>query len=521
MTMQENDGVPGRSIDDAVREHAATRPDALAVSGPALTLTWRELDEAADRAAGHLARNGVGPGDRVGWLGHNDIGFPVILLGAWRRRAALVGLNWRQPVADLRAAAETIGLKHLVAGPELADTARGIVAPDAVSVIDQTAVPWPDVPAAEPLVPSPGDEGIIYFTSGTTGAPKSVPLTRRAVDATIPYADVHHFSTESRMLIVPPTFHAAGATWTQYGLAAGATMVYSTAAAPPALVRAFAEHEITHAVLVPTLIRAMVDQLRAEPVALPRLEHIGYGASSITQTLLAEALETLGCEFCQVYGMTEAGGGVCFLTSDDHQLNGEHTGRLASAGRPGAGVDLSVRDVATGAEVPQGTPGELWFRAPSMTEGYLNGGDAARPALVGGWLNTHDVGYVDPDGYVFVQGRSDDMIVTGGENVHPAEVENVIARLPEVLECAVYAVPDERWGQRVCASVVLRDPDGLTVDAMTEHCRAHLAGYKVPKLIRIVAGLPRTATGKILRPQLVKEAAEAAETTAAGTGADA
>ncbi len=492
-----------QGIDAAVRHHAATRPDAPAVVGPALTLTWRELDEAADRTAGLLAGRGVGPGDRVGWLGHNDIGHAVTLLGAWRRRAALVALNWRLPVAELRAVAEAVGLRHLVAGTEFTGEAPQIMAEGAYSVMDQTAAPWPDVPPVAPLAGRDEDEAVVYFTSGSTGTPKGVPLTRAGVDSTIPYADVHKIDATARMLIVPPSFHAAGATWTQYGLALGATLVLSPDPSPAGLVKALAEREITHAILVPTLIRVVVDRLKEEPVPLPRLRHVGYGASAITPTLLAEAMEALGCGFGQVYGMTEAGGGVCFLAEEDHRLDGEHAGRLASAGRPGAGVELSVRDLATGAEVRQGEPGELWFRCPSMTRGYL-GDDTARGVLVDGWLNTRDIGYVDEDGYVYVQGRSDDMIVTGGENVHPGEVENTIARLPDVADCAVYAVPDDHWGQKVCAAVVLRT-GSLTEEDIRAHCRENLAGYKTPKLIRIVTDLPRTATGKTFRPQLVKD----------------
>ncbi|GAB2848477.1 fatty acid--CoA ligase [Actinocorallia aurea] len=491
---------PAVDIDAAVRRHAAARPDAPAAAG-VRTLTWRELDEAADRAAAHLAAQGVGPGDRVGWLGQNGPGHPVVLLAAWRRRAALVPLNWRLPATGLRDVAAALGLKHVVAGGESAAEAAQVGA--AFSVLDQAAPCWPDVAPIAPLEADGGDEAVIYFTSGSTGEPKGVPLTRDAVDAMMPYADVHKFDEESRVLIVPPTFHAAGACWTQYCLGIGATLLYPADPSPAGLVRTLAERAATHTILVPTLIRMIVDQLKAEPVPLPALRHIGYGASPITPTLLAEAMETLDSGLCQVYGMTEAGGGLCFLTEEDH-LPGADPARLSSAGRPGAGIDLGVRDLLTGEEVPQGTEGELWFRAPSMTLGYL-GADPSRGVLVDGWFNSRDMGYVDEGGYVFVRGRSDDMIVTGGENVHPGEVENVIARVPDVADAAVYGVPDPHWGQKVCAAVVLRPGGTATAEAIQDHCRAHLPGYKIPKLLRILPDLPRTATGKTSRPQLVKE----------------
>ncbi|WP_245646595.1 class I adenylate-forming enzyme family protein [Microtetraspora niveoalba] len=505
--MTEHQNWPVHTIDMAVREHARTRPDALAVVSPRLSLTWRELDEAADRCAGHLAGHGVGPGARVGWLGGNDAAFPAVLLATWRRRASLVGLNWRLPDAGQRAAIEAVGLTHLVSGPGLAERGAAIASGLAAhSAVGERL--WPDDAPGEVLEPEPGDEAIVFFTSGSTGVPKAVPLTRIANELGVANRTVHRFGPESRQLIVPPVFHLAGATWVQYGLRYGTTQVYIAEAGPAAITAAFAEHGITHAVLVPTLIRAVVDHLKEHPRKLPELRHIAYGAAPITMSLLKEAIDVLGCELCQIYGMTEAGSPVTCLPPEDHRPDPEHAGRLSSAGRLTAGVEVSVREPGGGAEVPPGASGELHFRSPFMMRGYIGGGDATREVLVGGWLNTRDVGHVDADGYVYVEGRSDHMIVTGGMNVHPGEVENVIDQMPEVLECAVYGAADELWGRRVCAVVVCRD-DGLTEQAVKDHCRRHLPGYKVPKTVRFLSALPRTATGKVVRAKLDDGAGEA------------
>ncbi|MEV0971839.1 class I adenylate-forming enzyme family protein [Microtetraspora glauca] len=513
MTRQEQ--WPDLTIDAAVRAHARMRPDAPAIVGPASSLTWRELDEAADRGAAFLAGHGVGPGSRVGWLGQNDVAFPAVLLAIWRRRASMVGLNWRLPTAGQREAVAFVDLAHLVSTAEFAE--RGQEAAHGLtthSAVDSTLPLWPDSSAVEPLEPGYDDEAIVYFTSGSTGVPKAVPLTRLANELSVANPQVHRFTTESRQLIVPPVFHLAGATWVQYGLRFGTTQVYVAGGAPASLVEELAGHRITHTVLVPTLIRAIVDHLQKHPRPLPDLRHVAYGASPITVSLLSEAIDVLGCELCQIYGMTEAGAPVTCLPPEDHRLDPENAGRLASAGRLVENVELSVRDLVTGEEVPVGTPGELHFRTPFMMRGYIGRDDATRSVLTGGWLNTRDVGYLDGDGYVHVEGRSDHMIVTGGENVHPAEVENVIDQMPEILECAVYGVPDDVWGRLVCAAVVPRD-DGLTEQAVIEHCRRFLPGYKVPKRIRILPELPRTATGKIVRATLL------AGETGAGAGGEA
>lgn len=497
---------PERLTDDAVREHARTRPDRLATVGPSGSLTWQELDRAADRFAGRLAAMGLGIGARIAWLGANDPGYLIALLGAWRRRAALVGLNWRLPTERVVDLARVVDLDLVVAGPGFEDGAAAIEgAGVAKSLAGPLATPQDEVVPAEPLTPEPADEGLVLFTSGSTGMPKAVPLSRAAYGLATAMPTPLGITSESQLLIVPPLFHLAGALWAQYGLFFGATQHYTDDATPAGLVDLITDRRITHTVFVPALISAVVDEVGSSGRAVPSLEYIAYGASPITPTLLRRAIETLGCRFMQVYGMTEAGGMVSILPHEEHQLEGELSHRLESAGRPIPGVEVRIRALVDQREMPTGEPGELWFRTPSMTTGYIGNDQATGEVLIDGWLRTRDVGYVDEDGFVYVQGRSDDMIITGGENVHPGQVENVIDQLDAVLECAVYGVEDEHWGQRVCAAVVARD-EGLTEEDIREHCGGQLAGYQVPKTITFVAALPRTATGKVLRTKLSDEA---------------
>lgn len=495
-------GWPESTVDEAVRGHAAECPDEIALVGSSASLTWAELDRAAGRAAAIIAETG-GSGSRVAWLGANGVGYAITLLGAWRQRSGMVGLNWRLPEAELAACCAGVGVTHVFSSAAFADRARAVGGDGVhVEIVDETtSEPWPDREPAEPLRPVADDLGLVFFTSGSTGTPKAVPITRLAVEVGASTPVAHGFDTESHLLIVPPVFHLAGAYWVQYGLLYGARQVYIDAATPQAIVAAMAEHRITHAVFVPTLVRSLIDRLKAEPVELPDFRHLAYGASPITVPMLREAIEVFGCELCQVFGMTEAGGVVSYLPPEDHRTAGAHAARLGSAGRCTVGVQAQVRDLVTGEPVGAGESGELWFRTPFMAHGYLNRPHETEKVFVDGWLNTRDVGRLDEDGYVYVEGRSDDMIITGGENVHPGEVEQVLAEIPDILEAAVFGTPDERWGRRVCAAIVSRSQD-LDEKAVLAYCRSRLAGYKLPRTVVFLEELPKTATGKITRSRL-------------------
>lgn len=491
------------SIDAAVRRRAREHADDIAVVDPYRYLTWSDLDAAADRLAATLAAQGVGRGDRVAWLGPNVAAYPITLLAAWRRGASIVGLNLRLPAADLAAMTQAVRPAHLVYEAHYSELAAALDVPGRTVVAPDDEM-WPPIVSAgdagvdrAAIDTDADDEALIYFTSGSTGHPKAVPLTRGAIEATLPYAAVHRFNENSRALVIPPNFHAAGATWANYGMYIGMRLVYIADTSPAGIADAIVEHGITHILMVPTLIHSLLGELREHPRALPSLQHVGYGASSITQQLLGDAIGLLGCEFAQVYGLSETGGGVAFLEVEDHL--GDHPERLSSAGRPGAGIDVEVRG-PDGSVLAAGESGELWFRSPCVTRGYLDNPDATARVLVDGWFNTRDIGFLDDDGYLYVQGRSDDMICTGGENVHPQVVEEVLAAMPGVEECAVFGAPDPHWGQRVCVAVVATEPIS-DVDVIA-WCTERLGGFQVPKSVVFLDELPRTATGKVKRSAL-------------------
>jgi long-chain acyl-CoA synthetase len=251
----------------------------------------------------------------------------------------------------------------------------------------------------------------------------------------------------------------------------------------------------------------MIQMLTAVPGAAERdysaLRSIAYGASPITTTLLRAALRTFRCPLFGVYGLTESTGGVVHLEPEDHDPDGPRRYRLRSAGRPLPWVDLKIADPVTGADLEPGEVGEVWLRAPNVMLGYFNRPDETAAALAsGGWLRTGDGGYVDDDGYLFLTDRIKDMIVSGGENVYPVEVEEVLAQHPDVSDVAVVGVPHEHWGELVKAFVIPRPGCSATADDLIAFARERLAGYKLPRAVELVDDLPRTPSGKVLKREL-------------------
>jgi acyl-CoA synthetase (AMP-forming)/AMP-acid ligase II len=339
------------------------------------------------------------------------------------------------------------------------------------------------------------------YTGGTTGLPKGVLSNQRGQ-----VMNAYHclmalpYSHGSRFLLQTPMFHAAS-TLTMTSLAvAGGHIVTVPMFEPATVMKAIAEFQPDFTVMVPTMIGMTLSHPDFTPAALEPLRHIGYGASPMPEILLQKLASLYpSLDLWQVYGMTEASPLLTVLRPDDHRAGGT---LLRSAGAPMTGIELSIRDV-DGTEMPVGVPGEVCARGGNFMIGYWNKPEATAEAFAGGWYHSGDAGYLDDDGYLYLVDRVKDMIVTGGENVYSAEVENAIAGHPAVLQVAVIGVPSDEWGEAVHAIVVLRQGAEVSEVEIIDHAREYIAGYKVPKAVTFRTDpLPLSGAMKVLKREL-------------------
>jgi len=343
------------------------------------------------------------------------------------------------------------------------------------------------------------------YTSGTTGVPKGVLTTHRNLAAAAETSPFWEFDADSVSLTALPMFHIGGIGWTFLGLWNGATTVLVSEFVPEDVLDTIEQQRVTNAVLVPTMLQLLIGVPGAAERDYSALRSIAYGASPITTPVLKDALRTFRCSLYGIYGLTESTGGVVQLDPADHDPDGPREHLLRAAGRPLPWVELRVADTSTGAELAAGETGEVWLRAPNVTPGYFNRPQETAAALTpDGWLRTGDGGYVDAEGYLFLTDRIKDMIVSGGENVYPVEVEEALSQHPGVAEVAVIGVPDERWGETVKALVVARPGGAPAADELIAFARERLAGYKLPRSVDFVEELPRTPSGKVLKRELRK-----------------
>jgi long-chain acyl-CoA synthetase len=510
------------SVADIVRSQAALHPDAPALTfvdprdrpdGGAV-LTYADLDRRSSQVANALAARGVGSGDRVAILAPNGPVFFEAAFGAGKIGAALVGLNWRLAAPEIETILADAAPAILILDAELehlvTEAARSALGPEAILVNEAWDRAVADASTVDPLVATgPDDVAFILYTSGTTGEPKGAQLTNlnMAHSAWISgYA--YGFSEQSTNLVAMPLFHVGGM---GYGLSAffhGGHTVLVRDADPQRLVDVMAAHRVTHIFLVPAVIQMVLALDGVDEADLSSLELLVYGASPISDAVLRRAIEVFGCQFLQAYGMTETAGTIVTLPADDHDPGGPRSGLLRSCGRPLPWVELRLVDpksMASGSptDAVVGEVGEIWTRSAQNTVGYRNKADATAEAITpDGWLRTGDAAYADADGYLYLYDRFKDMIVSGAENVYPAEVENVLADHPGVAEVAVIGVPDERWGETVKAVVVPRP--GVAIDSaeLIELSHSRLARYKAPTSVDFIDALPRNASGKVLKTAL-------------------
>jgi long-chain acyl-CoA synthetase len=496
-------------VADVVRSQARGRPDVVAIDDRARILTYAELDERSNRLAQALLEGGVGSGSRVTHLDRTSAEVVELLFATSKIGAVTVPLNWRLAPAELATIVADAGSEVLIAGPEYAEIAAAIgdEVPQPLEIVTMGEDYERRLAAAAPVDPGGrgevGDAAVQMYTSGTTGRPKGVLTTHRNLAAAALSAPLWSFDSASISLTPLPMFHIGGIGWAYLGLVNGATTILVRDFDPAAVLDLLERERVTNAVFVPTILQMLASAPGAAERDYSALRSIAYGASPITTPVLKAALRTFRCPLFGVYGLTETTGGVVQLEPADHDPDGPREHLLRSAGRPLPWVEMRVVDPATGMECPPGAVGEVWLRAPNVMAGYYDRPAETAAALTpDGWLRTGDGGYLDDGGYLFLTDRIKDMIVSGGENVYPVEVEEALAQHPAVAEVAVIGVPDERWGEAVKAIVVPAAGATIGAEELVSFARERLAGYKLPRSVQFVETLPRTASGKVLKREL-------------------
>ena len=490
------------------------QPEAVAISFGDTHRTWAELaarvrlNAAAQRAAGLV------PGDRIAVLDLNHPSCVELTLACAQVGTANAVVNFRLAPPEIAYVINDAKARLLFVGPEFAGAVEKLreQLPTVERVIriggaDDEYEAWlaAQPPDAQVHPAAPTDCFVQLYTSGTTGFPKGAMLTHRGMLAhSRNVAALQAMDSSDRVQVAMPLFHVGGTAYALVAITAGAH-IYMMRTPDPAAALAMLESErITHTFYVPALMAAMTQVPGAAERDYSALKALSYGASPMPLPVMRASLKLFPGVMQQVYGMTEQSGVVSVLGPQDHD-DPAVAHRLISAGKPIVGVEIEIRDPATGQPVATGAPGEIWVRSEQIMGGYWGMPEATAAAITpDGWLRSGDGGHIDADGYVYVTDRIKDMIISGGENIYPAEIERVLAEHPALQDVAVIGVPNDRWGEVPKAVVVLKP--GATADTaqLLAWCRERLADFKCPKSFDVVAELPRNPTGKILKKDLRK-----------------
>ncbi|QCP50371.1 long-chain-fatty-acid--CoA ligase [Trinickia violacea] len=497
-----------RTLPDLLAYHAEVRPDDVALDFEGRSTSYAEFHRRTDRLAASLRRLSPEPGRRIGYLGKNSDRYVELVFATAKAGLVLVPLNWRLAPDEWAFILGDAQATHLFVDDAFEAQGRALgqrlALASVMSLADEAS--WAALldsydGATPPVRADVHDIVLQIYTSGTTGTPKGVMLTHENVLALREpglRAGLAWFPGPGDVsLVAMPVAHIAGTAYGLFGLHSGGRLVIAREFDAGEVWALLASSRASHMLLAPTALRMLLEHPAAAATRVPHLRYITYGGSPIAPALLAQAVARLNCGFTQMYGMTEASGGVVALTPDDHRKAKPH--RLASAGRAMLGVELGIVDRA-GARLSAGQNGEIVVRSRAVMAGYWQRPEATAETIdADGWLHTGDVGVLDEDGYLTVLDRAKDTIVSGAENVYPLEVENVLSRHPDVAEVAVIGVPSARWGEEVKAVIVPRP--GMTIDAarLIDWARERIAAYKAPKSIDIVDALPRNPNGKVLR----------------------
>ncbi|NEX64823.1 long-chain-fatty-acid--CoA ligase [Noviherbaspirillum galbum] len=491
-------------------------PDRMATIFGERQQSFQQMAERVARLAGALRSLGLGANDRIAMLALNSDRYVEYFQAAWWAGAVANPVNTRWSLSEIAYSLNDCDSQVLIVDDQFAGMVDAIreQAPCVRTIIHAGEQATPPgmlgyeelIAAAAPVEDAMrgGDDlAAILYTGGTTGFPKGVMLSHANFwIASIARMAEMGGQPGSISLIATPLFHVGGAGRLVGQSIGGNTVVIVPSFTAEGVLDAVERHAVTDLMLVPTMLQMLLDHPRFERRKMATIRRISYGASPISLPLLERTLDLFpGVEFASAYGMTETAAAVCGNPPANHGPEARASGLVKSVGRAGYGCEIRVVD-ADGEEVPRGAVGEVIIRGGCVMLGYWKKPEETAAALRGGWLHTGDGGYLDADGHLYIVDRIKDMIVTGGENVYSAEVENVLARHPAVAMCAVIGIPSAQWGESVHAVVVLRTGAQAREDDLRSHCKTALAGYKCPKSFDFPEAMPLSAAGKVVKTQL-------------------
>lgn len=484
---------------------ASLHPDKPALIGDSGSLDYAELEQASAGFAAYLEGLGLKPGARVIYCGKNSELFFPVLFGGIRSGVVIVPVNWRSVGAELAYLVKDAQASLLIHDAEfsslVSEALAGLVAPPPCLLTNNLRETFTGTRQSSWRWQDAGDLcAVQLYTSGTTGRPKGVMLSHRALSIgrhlELGSPEWQGWGEQDVLLSAMPSFHVGGLVWMLIGLQHRMTCIISADPAPANILALIQRYQVTRTFVVPTVANALHELVVVSQQPAPRLKTLFYGAAVMDADLLTRCMQTFDCQFGQYFGMTETCGPVTFLPPSGHDLT--QPKRLRSVGRVLPGMVLEIRD-PDGRACEVGVAGEVWIHSPLLMLGYWNQPEATAEVIFDGWYRSGDGGYVDDEGYLFLTDRIKDMIISGAENVYPAEVEQALRRHPAVADVVVVGEADAHWGEAVTAVVEWRAGAQDSLEALREVAAQYIAAYKLPKRLYTMATLPRTTTGKLQR----------------------
>ena len=483
------------TLANTLRWRAQRHPTLDATWYQGRTRTYAQLDHRTTTlAAGLVTTLGIKPGDRVAILEKNSDDYLELLYALDKAGAVAAPINYRLTAPEV---ARVVGDAQAVA-LITSDEFRTVADAAGCRVLGFDELPRQEQ-GDDPHRDRGGAVTWQLYTSGTTGLPKGAMLTNANLNGNLAALgfEIPELREGGRSLVAMPLYHIGGSGWAAWSsVGYGGTAVIVREVNPVEILQVIAEQRVETAFLVPAVLLLMTQLPESQTADFSSLRNIAYGASPIAQEVLKRSIETFGCRFTQVYGLTETTGAITALRHEDHQ--GE---RMLSCGRAMYGAELAILG-PEGEQLPPGEMGEIAYRGPGLMAGYYNRPEDTAASIRDGWFHSGDAGYADAGGFFYIKDRIKDMILSGGENIYPAELESVLAAHPAVADVAVIGVPDDRWGETVKAIIVRRPGADLDEATLVEWSRERLAGFKRPRSVDFVEAIPRNPSGKVLKRQL-------------------